>query len=999
MDTEPCGSKENTEFLPGCADVNQFMQKTLKAVLQATKCSNEMPAAGDDFDYYSSFQGFQDVMDIEGKRLLHTIQSILKHQNVKINLGSAGRASDIEDKLDMLMDANDQILEKVGSWLDEASGIKKDDSSLVVATATPKAQTSASWNKKVGIVIDVRMSLSPLHCFRYYHEPRSPGSASKSTPSFKLLSARNIQRPQIKFQDKVDNRKRPFIPIIRDKPNAQLSLEESLKLPENVTPEMSEQPDFKYPHPYQYEIDNIVYKDDQLATVTLQDPTTLVDTSCVFINTIKQLPELIDDLKQQTEIAIDLEHHSYRTFQGITCLMQLSTRKQDYLIDTIELRSHLQCLNQVFTDPNIVKVLHGADSDIEWLQRDLGLYIVNMFDTGQASRVMNFSRFSLSYLLQQYCDVTPDKQYQLADWRIRPLPEELLKYAREDTHYLLYIYDKLKNELLDRGNESKNLLMSVLHRSAQLCLKVYKKPGSSPDGYKDLYIRNKKVFNSQQLLALSELFTWRDETARLEDESYGYVLPNHMLLQICDILPREKQGILACCNPIPPLVRQYLNEIHQIIKKAREAPLTEVDIVNTVKRPTSQQHPKYDVNSLLHCPHDLSQQYKHPETEDKPTVLDSSLVATKSSIFSDQSNNSVIVMKASPMLSVFDWKPVDKCTEISVKKKVEEIVKSFISPYYQYLPSDTTKSIIKPAKLTANIETSPSWKLLPPSVKRKPSEESMNTPSVEVPPAKRSRTDLQQERKPEQKHIRFDSDGESIEDKDEDDKKAIPQDIEIPLRYQVPSKKKKKKKKIEDIDIIDSVQKHLAHIRQLQETAERPLGANPGDQQPLDLTEKIKAKLEQKKKEKQNKKMKNKDNKKSDDKNESKSDLSGASGVSKSDVKGASGVSGVVSNKRTSNNDTGGQASFNEPIHIDSDDNDDDDDVVVVEKGSKDVKGGSKGFKPYDYGEATKKLLQGSSTKKNYFDPQAQARGGKRKGRGSKVHMTKSQKSYSWKQK
>ena len=55
-----------------------------------------------------------------------------------------------------------------------------------------------------------------------------------------------------------------------------------------------------------------------------------------------------------------------------------------------------------------------------------------------------------------------------------------------------------------------------------------------------------------------------------------YVLPNHMLLQICGILPREKQGILACCNPIPPLVRQYLNELHAMIVKARESPLHKV---------------------------------------------------------------------------------------------------------------------------------------------------------------------------------------------------------------------------------------------------------------------------------------------------------------------------------------------------------------------------------------------------------------------------------------
>ena len=29
------------------------------------------------------------------------------------------------------------------------------------------------------------------------------------------------------------------------------------------------------------------------------------------------------------------------------------------------------------------QVLHGSDQDVLWLQRDLGLYVVNMFDTGQ----------------------------------------------------------------------------------------------------------------------------------------------------------------------------------------------------------------------------------------------------------------------------------------------------------------------------------------------------------------------------------------------------------------------------------------------------------------------------------------------------------------------------------------------------------------------------------------------------------------------------------------
>lgn len=54
---------------------------------------------------------------------------------------------------------------------------------------------------------------------------------------------------------------------------------------------------------------------------------------------------------------------------------------------------------------------------------------------------------------------------------------------------------------------------------------------------------------------------------------FRYILPNHMLLLIAEKLPKEMQGVLACCNPIPPLVRQNLVLIHQIILKAREQPL------------------------------------------------------------------------------------------------------------------------------------------------------------------------------------------------------------------------------------------------------------------------------------------------------------------------------------------------------------------------------------------------------------------------------------------
>lgn len=112
---------------------------------------------------------------------------------------------------------------------------------------------------------------------------------------------------------------------------------------------------------------------------------------------------------------------------------------------------------------------------------------MNMFDTGQASRVLQYPHFSLAYLLQKFCGINAQKQYQLADWRQRPLSDPMIKYAREDTHYLLYIYDNIRSDLIkfqqkeqlkqvDLQSDVTTHMSLVLEKSKTICKKTYKKP-------------------------------------------------------------------------------------------------------------------------------------------------------------------------------------------------------------------------------------------------------------------------------------------------------------------------------------------------------------------------------------------------------------------------------------------------------------------------------------------------------------------------------------------
>ena len=208
----------------------------------------------------------------------------------------------------------------------------------------------------------------------------------------------------------------------------------------------------------------------------------------------------------------------------------------DYILDAIKLRSCLNKLNIVFTNPNILKVFHGADYDINWLQRDFGIYVINMFDTGRASRILSYESFSLKYLLLKFCDFETDKSYQLADWRIRPLTEGMIKYARSDTHFLLYIHDNLKKELISKSleNSDSGIFMyykMCLKQSCEICLQSYQKPRVKDETYYH-FIQMNGNKPKMELGILKETYIFRDYLGRLLDRDQKEIMKKSMIFKL-----------------------------------------------------------------------------------------------------------------------------------------------------------------------------------------------------------------------------------------------------------------------------------------------------------------------------------------------------------------------------------------------------------------------------------------------------------------------------------
>ncbi|KAM1666447.1 hypothetical protein ACFX1X_046088 [Malus domestica] len=287
-----------------------------------------------------------------------------------------------------------------------------------------------------------------------------------------------------------------------------------------------------------------------------------------WVETESKLKELVEVLNKEKVFAVDTEQHSFRSFLGFTALIQISTEKEDYLVDTIALHDCISLLRPVFADASICKVFHGADSDVLWLQRDFHIYVVNMFDTAKACEVLSKPQKSLAYLLESYCGVVTNKLLQREDWRQRPLSIEMVQYARTDAHYLLYIARSLiaELEMLDNENNGPNdklhFVLEASRRSNSICLQLYTKEIEASPGESAASSIFSRHLNGQGGIssvspevqdAVNRLCAWRDLMARVHDESLRYVISDQAIVALADKAPTNPADILttiaeADCN-------------------------------------------------------------------------------------------------------------------------------------------------------------------------------------------------------------------------------------------------------------------------------------------------------------------------------------------------------------------------------------------------------------------------------------------------------------------
>jgi ribonuclease D len=281
-----------------------------------------------------------------------------------------------------------------------------------------------------------------------------------------------------------------------------------------------------------------------------------------LIESRADLDALAQELLAEKVLAFDTEADSFYHYFDKTCLVQIATPRQIYLIDPLALGGpeELSPLGPVLASESIQKVFHAAEYDIYVLKRDCSFEFRNLFDTMISAQLLGYPSVGLSSLTERHFGVKLPKDEQRSDWSARPLSSRQQSYAASDVLHLIPLAENLGKEL------RKARRMRWAEEEFQT-LTLREWPGRQFDEHGYLRIKGARRLDPEGLGVLRELYLMRDARAREMDRPPFKVLGNGTLLEIAERRPRKAADLLEIKGITELLVRRIGREVIGAVKE------------------------------------------------------------------------------------------------------------------------------------------------------------------------------------------------------------------------------------------------------------------------------------------------------------------------------------------------------------------------------------------------------------------------------------------------
>jgi len=284
-----------------------------------------------------------------------------------------------------------------------------------------------------------------------------------------------------------------------------------------------------------------------------------------MIETRADLDTLAQDLLTEKVVAVDTEADSFYHYFDKTCLVQIATRRQIYLIDPLALGGPVELapLAPMFASPDIRKIFHAAEYDIFVLKRDCSFQFANLFDTMVSAQLLGYSSVGLAGLAERHFDVKLPKDEQRSDWSTRPLSPRQLSYAASDVLYLVQLTEMLTKEL-------RRLKRYRWAQEEFEALTLREWPDREFDELGYLRIKGARSLDDKSLSVLRELFLLRDARAREIDRPPFKVLGNRTLLEIAERQPSKLSELGEIKGITDLLMRRIGRDVMAAVRSGRK---------------------------------------------------------------------------------------------------------------------------------------------------------------------------------------------------------------------------------------------------------------------------------------------------------------------------------------------------------------------------------------------------------------------------------------------